>query len=215
MAGLFSRFFATLVDDFLPLIVFIIAIGITPLFAVIVLSYIVLFLILFARGTTPGKSLLGLRVIKTDGSYTGFWTMFLREFIGKFISGFFFCLGYFWAIWDKDRQAWHDKIAGTVVVSGFKQAEQPSIERRRKAPQAINPNLKEPLRISEKKTLEVSSSKSGIRCGNCGAELTKESKFCMDCGQSVKTPGEKVICKSCKTELPGDSRFCWECGAPV
>ena len=25
-------------------------------------------------------------------------------------------LGFFWIIWDKDRQGWHDKIAGTVVV---------------------------------------------------------------------------------------------------
>jgi uncharacterized RDD family membrane protein YckC len=29
-------------------------------------------------------------------------------------------LGYFWAIWDKDNQAWHDKIAGTVVVKEVK-----------------------------------------------------------------------------------------------
>jgi uncharacterized RDD family membrane protein YckC len=25
-------------------------------------------------------------------------------------------LGFFWILWDKDQQGWHDKIAGTVVV---------------------------------------------------------------------------------------------------
>ena len=25
-------------------------------------------------------------------------------------------LGYLWAIWDKQKQGWHDKMAGTVVV---------------------------------------------------------------------------------------------------
>lgn len=42
--------------------------------------------------------------------------MLLREVIGKWVSGLVFGLGYFWAIWDKDGQTWHDKIAGTVVV---------------------------------------------------------------------------------------------------
>ena len=27
-----------------------------------------------------------------------------------------FFLGFFWAGWDKEKQSWHDKIAGTIVV---------------------------------------------------------------------------------------------------
>jgi hypothetical protein len=42
--------------------------------------------------------------------------MLVRELIGKLVSGFFAGLGFFWAIWDRDSQAWHDKLAGTVVV---------------------------------------------------------------------------------------------------
>jgi uncharacterized RDD family membrane protein YckC len=42
--------------------------------------------------------------------------MLLREIVGKWVSGLLIGLGYFWAIWDKDGQAWHDKIAGTVVI---------------------------------------------------------------------------------------------------
>jgi len=42
--------------------------------------------------------------------------MLLRETLGKWVSGWFLGLGWFWAIWDRDAQAWHDKIAGTVVL---------------------------------------------------------------------------------------------------
>jgi hypothetical protein len=55
-------------------------------------------------------------VNKLNGQIPGFWRMVLREGIGKTVSGVFLGLGFFWAIWDKDNQAWHDKIAGTVVV---------------------------------------------------------------------------------------------------
>ena len=25
-------------------------------------------------------------------------------------------LGYFWMLWDREKQTWHDKMAGSVVV---------------------------------------------------------------------------------------------------
>ncbi len=76
------------------------------------------FLWLLSKGMTPCKWLLGEQVVeKLTGKYPGFGRMLLRETIGKFVSGIFHDgLGFFWAIWDKDNQAWHDKIAGTVVV---------------------------------------------------------------------------------------------------
>lgn len=78
------------------------------------------FLFLFwflARGQTPGKWLVDIRAAdKRDGSIPGLGRMLLRETLGKWLSGCFFGLGWFWAIWDREAQAWHDKIAGTVVL---------------------------------------------------------------------------------------------------
>ncbi len=72
---------------------------------------------LFARGQTLGKYLLNERVVdKRSGGNPGFVRMLIRETLGKFVSGLFLSLGFFWAIWDPDSQTWHDKIAGTVVV---------------------------------------------------------------------------------------------------
>lgn len=75
------------------------------------------FLIMWVNydGATPGKRLMAIKIIRSDGSKLSYPSAFLR-YIGYFVSAFVFGLGYLWMIWDKKKQAWHDKIAGTVVV---------------------------------------------------------------------------------------------------
>ncbi|RIH90990.1 RDD family protein [Meiothermus granaticius NBRC 107808] len=68
------------------------------------------------RGATLGKRLLGIRVVGAEGRFISLWHSFMREVIGKWISGLFFGLGYLWAIWDRDKQAWHDKLVQTHVI---------------------------------------------------------------------------------------------------
>jgi uncharacterized RDD family membrane protein YckC len=85
---------------------------------VLVLTLTIGYWIAMAKGTTPGHAMLGMKFIKPDGSRPTFGAMFLREIIGKFVSGVFWGLGFYWAIWDKDRQTWHDKIANTFVLEG-------------------------------------------------------------------------------------------------
>jgi uncharacterized RDD family membrane protein YckC len=55
-------------------------------------------------------------VDKTTMQPVGYVKAFFREYVGKFLSSLFFYLGFFWMLWDSQKQAWHDKIAGTVVV---------------------------------------------------------------------------------------------------
>ncbi len=81
------------------------------------LALLVFHLVLWSQGLTPGKLILGDRVVDTRGVRAGFWRMALRETIGKFISGIVFGIGFLWLLWDKDQQGWHDKIAGTLVVT--------------------------------------------------------------------------------------------------
>jgi uncharacterized RDD family membrane protein YckC len=79
-------------------------------------GYIVWAIRLFAQGTTPGKSMLGMRVVKEDGQPAGLGTMLVREWIGKWISGIVFSLGFLWILLDPDRQGWHDKLVSTYVT---------------------------------------------------------------------------------------------------
>lgn len=83
----------------------------------LVIAVILYQFLLFAQGRTFGKMLFGERVVVArTGSAPGFLRMLVRETLGKFVSGLFFGLGFFWAIWDADHQAWHDKLTGTLVV---------------------------------------------------------------------------------------------------
>jgi uncharacterized RDD family membrane protein YckC len=72
--------------------------------------------VLYSRGTTPGKNVLGMEVLDGEGDPAGFWHMIAREWLAKPISGLIFGLGYFWILIDNERQGWHDKLCGTHVV---------------------------------------------------------------------------------------------------
>ncbi len=84
--------------------------------AIVCLGYLILNLYFYAQGTTPGKKMLGMRVIKEDGTTAGLGTMIIREWIGKFISNLIMWLGFIWILIDNNRQGWHDKLVSTYVV---------------------------------------------------------------------------------------------------
>ena len=67
-------------------------------------------------GQTIGKRALGIRVIDLGtGGPIGYGRALLR-WVGRFVSSLVILLGYFWMLWDRERQTWHDKMAGSVVV---------------------------------------------------------------------------------------------------
>ncbi len=67
------------------------------------------------NGQTPGKMMLGLRAVKKNGARFRLADALLRNVIGYTLSGMFL-LGYLWALFDRESQTWHDKLAGTVVI---------------------------------------------------------------------------------------------------
>ena len=69
-------------------------------------------------GATVGKWLLGLRVVRADGNPPTFLRSLIR-FVGYGLSAIVFFLGYIWVLFDNERRAWHDELAGTWVVYDF------------------------------------------------------------------------------------------------
>ena len=67
------------------------------------------------RGTTVGGSVCGIRVVRVDGRPVDFSVALVRSLASVF-SGLVLGIGFFWAGWSAERQAWHDKIAGTIIV---------------------------------------------------------------------------------------------------
>lgn len=89
--------------------------GLSIIIFVLELVYFIYFI--GAKGQTLGKMAFKIKVVKVGTNEApGYLKAFLREVVGKFISSFVLLLGFLWMIWDKNKQTWHDKIAGTVVV---------------------------------------------------------------------------------------------------
>lgn len=65
---------------------------------------------------TPGKRLLGLRIVDAEtGGLPPFNRLVLR-YVGYFISALPLSLGFLWMLWDRRQQCWHDKLGRTVVL---------------------------------------------------------------------------------------------------
>ena len=102
-------------------VLIVIMLGNLAVFAV----YVVWWLFTLRRGQTPGKQLVGIRVIKNSGELSGWGYTFLRELVikglvGGFLSGMtagiYWVVDHLWPLFDSDRQALHDKMVDTLVV---------------------------------------------------------------------------------------------------
>jgi uncharacterized RDD family membrane protein YckC len=68
------------------------------------------------NGRTPGMHLLGIRLSRPDGSGVGPLRAIVRA-LAMVLSALPLGLGFAAAVRDPRGQAWHDRIAGTVVVT--------------------------------------------------------------------------------------------------
>lgn len=85
-----------------------------PVNLVVSAIYNVVLMTLF-NGQTLGKMVFGMRVVKKNGRRISVLDALLRNVLGYMVSQIFL-LGYIWAVADGEKQAWHDKMAGTLVV---------------------------------------------------------------------------------------------------
>ncbi len=67
------------------------------------------------KSATPGKMLTKLTIVDAKTGKKPTLVQFLLRYVGYFLSCIFL-LGFIWVAFDKRKQGWHDKIAGTVVI---------------------------------------------------------------------------------------------------
>ena len=65
---------------------------------------------------TPGKMLLNLKVLDAETGEGLTVMQAIGRYFAYFVSIIPLFLGLFWVGFDKKKQGWHDKLAGTVVV---------------------------------------------------------------------------------------------------
>ena len=122
-SGFWRRAAAAIVDFFVLLVPSVILLLIFRNGAVYQLLSTVISLAYFTyfeggpTGQTVGKRALGIRVydFREGRESIGYGRGFVRQ-IGKYLSAIPLGLGYLWMLWDKEKQCWQDKLAGSVVV---------------------------------------------------------------------------------------------------
>jgi uncharacterized RDD family membrane protein YckC len=121
-AGWWRRFFSALIDGILLAIVQTILralIGETSGIGLGLLVDIAYFTSFHgSTGQTPGDAALSIKVVDLrdgTGQPVGYVRAFVR-WLGSILSALALFLGYFWMLWDPEKQTWHDKMAGSVVV---------------------------------------------------------------------------------------------------
>jgi uncharacterized RDD family membrane protein YckC len=121
-AGFWVRFAAALVDALVlavPSIILFVIFGQGPAYSALSTIISIAYFTYFeggATGQTVGKKALGIRVYDLkEGGPIGYGRGFIR-WIGRILSAIPILLGYFWMLWDGEKQCWHDKLAGSVVV---------------------------------------------------------------------------------------------------
>jgi uncharacterized RDD family membrane protein YckC len=68
------------------------------------------------RQATPGKMAMSLRIVDADTGVSLTFGQSVGRYLAYFVSILPLGLGLIWVAFDKRKQAWHDKLAGTVVV---------------------------------------------------------------------------------------------------
>ena len=68
------------------------------------------------RGATPGKMLVKAKIVTAEGLSQPSTGRLIGRFFAYFVSIFPAFLGFLWIAFDRRKQGWHDKIAGTVVI---------------------------------------------------------------------------------------------------
>jgi uncharacterized RDD family membrane protein YckC len=130
-AGWWARFFALFLDNLILgipaailLIIIVAAAGkngtglVLIVYGLLIIAVVAYFVYFWTKdGQTLGNRALNIRVVKTDGSLLTVGGAIVR-YIGYLLDSIIFGLpiGYIWAAFDTQKQAWHDKIAGTIVV---------------------------------------------------------------------------------------------------
>jgi uncharacterized RDD family membrane protein YckC len=69
-----------------------------------------------SNGQTAGMRILGIYIVRVDGSRFTRKRAALRHLVGYPLSMAGFFLGFLWMLWDPRQQGWHDKLASTIVV---------------------------------------------------------------------------------------------------
>ena len=90
-----------------------------------VLPAVAIIVFWIARQATPGKMAIRAKIVDADTGAPMTRAQAIGRYLGYYVSILGLGFGFFWVGWDKRKQGWHDKLAGTVVVRSRSQVARP------------------------------------------------------------------------------------------
>jgi uncharacterized RDD family membrane protein YckC len=85
-----------------------------------VLPAVAIVLFWIYRQATPGKIVIGARIVDAETGAAPSTRQLIGRYLGYYVSMLPLMLGIIWVAFDPRKQGWHDKLAGTVVVRSKK-----------------------------------------------------------------------------------------------
>ncbi len=117
-AGFWIRLSAYIVDNLIFAIVFTLISSIHSDFdAMYLFIFPLSIIVLWALwgGKTPGKALVGIHIVKLDGSPIG-WVESIIRYLGYILNGITLLIGFLMIAVRRDKRGLHDLVAKTMVV---------------------------------------------------------------------------------------------------
>lgn len=75
-----------------------------------------------ARQATPGKMVISAKIVDAASGGKPSSLQLLLRYLGYYVSMLGLGLGFIWVAFDPRKQAWHDKMANTVVVRAIRKS---------------------------------------------------------------------------------------------
>lgn len=103
-----GRRIAALAIDYVPVLIIAAAFFAYDNLAIIVIFAVIQIVFIPTLGGSPGHRVMGLRLMRADGAWTGLWRPIIRTVLLILVIPA--------VIWDEDQRGLHDKIAGTTLI---------------------------------------------------------------------------------------------------
>ena len=143
-----------------------------------------------SKQATLGKLAVGIKVTDLYGERLSFARATGRYF-AEIITSFTFFIGYLMAGFTRNKQALHDFIAGTLVVSnGY--STRYSYSRANTPSDAPVRTYRETPPVSHGDLLSSEELKGEVVCPKCGMINTSSTIFCACCGDELKENTERL-----------------------
>lgn len=90
--------------------------GVSEFLITWVMPAVVVIVFWIFRSATPGKMILRLKIADATTGGEPSTGQLIGRYFAYFLSTIPLMLGFLWVAFDKRKQGWHDKLAGTIVV---------------------------------------------------------------------------------------------------